>query len=106
MSRLLAVFSVLGVSILTPFPPLEAFAVEPAPEVLEEVVVTATKTPVAVRQLTSAVAIIKGGELGEKKNQTVAGACGAANGAPGALPGGPRSRPQGRLPAAGSGATR
>src|SRR5881296_2706754 len=80
MSRLLAVFSVLSVSILTLFPPNKAFAEEPAPEVLEEVVVTATKTPVPVSQLTSAVEVIKGEELEEKKIKTVADALRLAQG--------------------------
>src|SRR6266571_8276952 len=71
MSRLLAVFSLLCVSIFTPAPPIAAFAAEPAPETLEEVVVTATKTPVPVSQLTSAVEVIKGEELEQKKIKTV-----------------------------------
>src|SRR2546428_14176113 len=71
MPRLLAVFSLLCVSILTLFPPIKAFAAEPAPQVLEEVVVTATKTPVPVSQLTSAVEVIKGEELERKKIKTV-----------------------------------
>ena len=71
MSRLLAVFSLLCVSIFTPAPPIAAFAEEPAPEVLEEVVVTATKTPVPVSQLTSAVEVIKGEELERKRIKTV-----------------------------------
>ncbi len=71
MSTLLAAFSLLCVSILMLFPPLTAFAAEPAPEVLEEVVVTATKTPVPVSQLTSAVEVIKGEELEQKKIKTV-----------------------------------
>lgn len=51
-------------------PPV-AFAVEPAPEVLEEVVVTATKTPVPASRLTSAVEVIKGEDLERKKIKTV-----------------------------------
>ena len=66
MSRLLAAFSLLCVSFLALFQPLAAYATEPAPEVLEEVVVTATKTPVPVSQLTSAVEVIKGEELEQK----------------------------------------
>jgi len=80
MSKLLAAFSLLCVSILTLFPPNKAFAEEPAPEVLEEVVVTATKTPVPVSQLTSAVEVIKGEELEEKKIKTVADALRLAQG--------------------------
>src|SRR5437867_5244827 len=80
MSKLLAAFSLLCVSILTLFPPSKAFAEEPAPEVLEEVVVTATKTPVPVSQLTSAVEVIKGEELEEKKIKTVADALRLAQG--------------------------
>src|SRR5437899_10733835 len=71
MSRLLAVFSLLCVSIFTLAPRIAAFAAEPSPEVLEEVVVTATKTPVPVSQLTSAVEVIKGEELEQKKIKTV-----------------------------------
>src|SRR5438445_12490811 len=71
MSKLLAAFSLLCVSILTLFPSIEAFAEEPGPEVLEEVVVTATKTPVPVSQLTSAVEVIKGEELERKRIKTV-----------------------------------
>src|SRR2546425_13021613 len=71
MSKLSVAFSLLCVSILTLFPPIEAFAEEPSPQVLEEVVVTATKTPVPVSQLTSAVEVIKGEELEQKKIKTV-----------------------------------
>src|SRR2546422_9435602 len=71
MRSLLAAFSLLCVSILILAPPIAAFAAEPAPEVLEEVVVTATKTPVPVSQLTSAVEVIKGEELEQKKIKTV-----------------------------------
>src|SRR3989475_8046091 len=92
MSKLLAAFSLLCVSILTLFPSIEAFAEEPAPEVLEEVVVTATKTPVPVSQLTSAVEVIKGEELEQKKIKTVIDALRLAqsvtvtqNGGPGTL---------------------
>jgi vitamin B12 transporter len=92
MSGLLAVFSFLCVFILTFFPPIEAFAAEPSPEVLEEVVVTATKTPVPVSQLTSAVEVIKGEELEQKKIKTVIdslrlaqGVFAFSNGGPGTL---------------------
>ena len=92
MSRLLAVFSLLCVSIFTLAPPIAAFAAEPAPETLEEVVVTATKTPVPVSQLTSAVEVIKGEELEQKKIKTVIEALRLAqsvtvtqNGGPGTL---------------------
>jgi vitamin B12 transporter len=92
MSRLLAVFSLLCVFILTLFPPIAAFAAEPAPETLEEVVVTATKTPVPVSQLTSAVEVIKGEELRQKQIKTVIDALRLAqsvtvtqNGGPGTL---------------------
>src|SRR2546425_3197561 len=71
MRRLLAAFSLLCVSILILAPPIAAFAAEPPPETLEEVVVTATKTPVPVSQLTSAVEVIKGEELEQKKIKTV-----------------------------------
>src|SRR5207302_5744890 len=46
MSRLSAVFSRLCVSVFVLLLPLTIFAAEPTPEVLEEVVVSATKTPV------------------------------------------------------------
>jgi vitamin B12 transporter len=80
MSKLLAAFSLLCVSILTLFQSIEAFAEEPAPQVLEEVVVTATKTPVPVSQLTSAVEVIKGEELEQKKIKTVIDALRLAQG--------------------------
>src|SRR5713226_2552881 len=71
MSRLLAAFSLLCGSFLALFPPIETFAAESQPDVLEEVVVSATKTPVPVSQLTSAVEVIKGEELQQKKIKTV-----------------------------------
>src|SRR5438876_5962810 len=80
MSNLFAVFSLLCASILTLFPPIEAFAKEPAPEALEEVVVTATKTPVPVSQLTSAVEVIKGEELEQKRIPMVVDALRLAQG--------------------------
>src|SRR5439155_25417548 len=52
-------------------PPLSVLGEEPPPQVLEEVVVTATKTPVPVSQLTSAVEVIRGEELEQKKIKTV-----------------------------------
>src|SRR5437867_1110830 len=92
MSRLLAAFSLLCVSTFTLFPRIAAFAAEPSPQVLEEVVVTATKTPVPVSQLTSAVEVIKGEELEQKKIKTVIEALRLAqsvtvtqNGGPGTL---------------------
>src|SRR5437879_913601 len=92
MSKLSVAFNLLCVSILTLFPPIEAFAEEPSPQVLEEVVVTATKTPVPVSQLTSAVEVIKGEELEQKKIKTVIDALRLAqsvtvtqNGGPGTL---------------------
>src|SRR5712692_7265330 len=71
MSRFCSVFARLCFSILALCISLTAFAEEPAPQVLEEVVVTATKTPVPVSQLTSAVEVIKGEELEQKKIKTV-----------------------------------
>src|SRR2546429_7995679 len=92
MARLLAAFSLLCVSTFTLFPRIAAFAEEPSPQVLEEVVVTATKTPVPVSQLTSAVEVIKGEELEQKKIKTVIEALRLAqsvtvtqNGGPGTL---------------------
>src|SRR3989442_3272259 len=105
MSRLLAVFSVLGVSILTPFPPLEAFAAEQAPEVLEEVVATATKTPVAVSQLTSAVEVIKGEELERKKIKTVIDALRLAQGISVMAGGGPGAESPANVRIRGAGTT-
>lgn len=61
MSRLLAAFSLLCVSILTLFPPIEASAAEPSPDVLEEVVVTSTRLPgdpVESRTLPAKVTVI------------------------------------------------
>lgn len=71
MSSLLAVFRRLSVSVLLLCFSLPVFAAEPTPEFLEEVVVSATKTPVPVSRLTSAVEIIKGEELEQKKIKTV-----------------------------------
>src|SRR6059036_3298980 len=71
MSSLVSIFARLCFSILALCISLPAFAEEPAPQVLEEVVVTATKTPVPVSQLTSAVEVIKGEELEQKKIKTV-----------------------------------
>ena len=71
MSTFCCVFGRLCFSILALCISLPAFAEEPAPQVLEEVVVTATKTPVPVSQLTSAVEVIKGEELEQKKIKTV-----------------------------------
>src|SRR2546428_9183383 len=80
MSRFCSVFARHCFSILALCISLPAFAEEPAPEVLEEVVVTATKTPVAVSQLTSAVEVIKGEELERKKIKTVIDALRLAQG--------------------------
>src|SRR5437867_2838447 len=71
MSTFCCVFGRLCFSILALCISLPAFAEEPAPQVLEEVVVTATKTPVPVSQLTSAVEVIKGEELERKRIKTV-----------------------------------
>src|SRR5438094_7358462 len=92
MSKLSVGFSLLCVNLLTLFPSIEAFAEEPPPQVLEEVVVTATKTPVPVSQLTSAVEVIRGEELEQKKIKTIIDALRLAqsvmvtqNGGPGTL---------------------
>src|SRR3989441_10699157 len=101
MPKLLAAFSLLCVSFLALFLPLTAFAVEPAPEVLEEVVVTATKTPVAGSQLTSAVEIIKGEGVGGKKIKTVGEGVGRARGGTGHFTRGPGAPPPGPVPGGG-----
>jgi vitamin B12 transporter len=80
MPRLRVFFRGLYVSVLIVFPPLPTFAVEPAPEALEEVVVSATKTPVPVSQLTSAVEVITGEELEQKKIKMVVDALRLAQG--------------------------
>ncbi len=92
MPRFCSVFARLCFSILALCTSLPAFAEEPAPQVLEEVVVTATKTPVPVSQLTSAVEVIRGEELEQKKIKTVIDALRLAqsvmvtqNGGPGTL---------------------
>src|SRR2546426_6620945 len=92
MSKLSVGFSLLCVNLLTLFPPLSVLGEEPPPQVLEEVVVTATKTPVPLSQLTSAVEVIKGEELEQKKIKTVIEALRLAqsvtvtqNGGPGTL---------------------
>ena len=74
MSRLLAVFGFLFVSILTLYPPIAAFAEEPAPEVLEEVVVTSTRLPgdpVDVRTLPAKVTVITADEIQRSGAKTV-----------------------------------
>src|SRR3989475_11070984 len=71
MSRFCSVFARLCFSILPLCISLPTFADAPPPQVLEEVVVTATKTPVPVSQLTSAVEVIRGEELEQKKIKTV-----------------------------------
>jgi outer membrane receptor protein involved in Fe transport len=66
MSRLLAVFSFLCVSILALFLPLTAFATEPALEVLEEVVVSSTRLPgepIEARTLPAKVTVITTEEI-------------------------------------------
>src|SRR2546422_10809183 len=80
MSRFCSVFARHCFSILALCISLPAFAEEPAPQVLEEVVVTATKTPVPVSQLTSAVEIITGEELEQKKIPMVVDALRLAQG--------------------------
>src|SRR5207247_8186563 len=80
MSRFCSVFARLCFSVLALCISLPAFAEEPAPEVLEEVVVTETKTPVPVSQLTSAVQVISGEELEQKKIKTVVEALRLAQG--------------------------
>jgi vitamin B12 transporter len=89
MSDLRAGFYGLCFSILILFPPLAAFAAEPSTEVLEEVVVSATKTPVPVNQLTSAVEVIKGEDLERKKIKTVIDALRLAQGVMVTQTGGP-----------------
>jgi iron complex outermembrane recepter protein len=74
MSRWFAAFSLVCVSILTLFPPIEAFAEEPAPEVLEEVVVTSTRLPgdpVDVRTLPAKVTVITADEIQRSGAKTV-----------------------------------
>src|SRR5438445_4250506 len=71
MSRFCSVFARLFIFTFILFPPLSVLGEEPPPQVLEEVVVTATKTPVPVSQLTSAVEVIRGEELEKKKIKTV-----------------------------------
>src|SRR3989449_2022819 len=92
MSRFCSGFARLCFSILPLCISLPTFAEEPAPQVLEEVVVTATKTPVPVSQLTSAVEVIRGEELEQKKIKTIIDALRLAqsvmvtqNGGPGTL---------------------
>lgn len=80
MSGLRAIFSFLSVSVLLLCVSLPVSAAEPSADVLEEVVVTATKTPVPVSRLTSAVEVIKGEELEQKKIRTVADALRLAQG--------------------------
>src|SRR3989441_10149367 len=80
MSRFCSVFARLCFSILALCISLPAFAEEPAPQVLEEVVVTATKTPVPVSQLTSAVEVITGEQLEQKKIPMVVDALRLAQG--------------------------
>src|SRR5438552_9169918 len=80
MSRFFSVFARFFIFTFILFPPLSVLGEEPPPQVLEEVVVTATKTPVPVSQLTSAVEVIKGEELEEKKIKTVADALRLAQG--------------------------
>src|SRR2546428_13628104 len=105
MPRLLAVFSLLCVSILTLFPPIKAFAAEPSPDVLEEVVVTATKTLVPVSQLTSAVEVIKGEELERKKIKTVIDALRLAQGISVMAGGGPGAQLPAKVRIPGAGPT-
>ncbi len=71
MSDLRAGFRFLSVFVLLVCFSLPVFAAEPSTDVLEEVVISATKTPVPVSQLTSAVEVIKGEELEQKKIKTV-----------------------------------
>ncbi len=75
MSRLLAVFGFLFVSILTLYPPLVAFAEEPAPEVLEEVVVTSTRLPaggqVNIYDIPAKVTVITADQIRKTGAQTV-----------------------------------
>src|SRR2546428_4440909 len=80
MSRFCSVFARLCFPILPLCISLPSFAEEPAPQVLEEVVVTATKTPVPVSQLTSAVEVIRGEELEQKKIPMVVDALRLAQG--------------------------
>jgi len=80
MSCLRAIFSFLSISVPLLCVSLPVFAAEPSRDVLEEVVVTATKTPVPVSRLTSAVEVIKGEELEQKKIKTVADALRLAQG--------------------------
>src|SRR5437660_8446061 len=92
MSRFCSVFARLCFSILPLCISLPTFAEEPAPQVLEEVVVTATKTPVPVSQLTSAVEVIRGEELEQKKIPMVVDALRLAQGLSVIEGGGPGTR--------------
>src|SRR2546428_10029160 len=105
MSKLSVGFSLLCVNLLTLFPSIEAFAEEPAPQVLEEVVVTATKTPVPVSQLTSAVEVIKGEELERKKIKTVIDALRLAQGISVMAGGGPGAESPANVRIRGAGTT-
>src|SRR6266513_3606927 len=75
MPRLLAGFSFLCVSILTLFPPIAASAAEPAPEVLEEVVVTSTRLPaggqVNIYDIPAKVTVITADQIRKTGAQTV-----------------------------------
>src|SRR2546425_7778717 len=74
MSRLRGLFARLCVSILILFPPLAAFGAEPAPEVLQEVVVSSTRLPgdpVDVRTLPAKVTVITADEIQRSGAKTV-----------------------------------
>ncbi|MDO8546268.1 MAG: TonB-dependent receptor [Nitrospirales bacterium] len=89
MSSFRAGFRFLSISVLLLCVSMPVFAAEPSTDVLEEVVVTATKTPVPVSQLTSAVEVIKGEELEQKKIRTVIEALRLAQGVTVTQTGGP-----------------
>src|SRR2546422_4907978 len=105
MSRFCSVFARHCFSILALCISLPAFAEEPAPQVLEEVVVTATKTPVPVSQLTSAVEVIKGEELERKKIKTVIDALRLAQGISVMAGGGPGAESPANVRIRGAGTT-
>ncbi len=74
MSKLLAVLRCLCVVFLLLFPPLVAFAAEPAPEALEEVVVSSTRLPgppVDPRTLPAKVTVITAEDIQRQGAKTV-----------------------------------
>jgi vitamin B12 transporter len=89
MSCLRAGCRFLSISVLLLCVSLPVVAAEPSTDVLEEVVVSATKTPIPVSHLTSAVEVIKGEELERKKIKTVIEALRLAQGVTVTQTGGP-----------------